>query len=141
MRSFPITGSAIETLIPQRDPMVMVSSLESYEEKSLVTTFRVERACIFVADGKLMESGLLEHMAQAVALHTGYSYFLRGEQAPVGYIGAMPKVEIRALPRVNDVVVSTIEIMQEFMGITLVEIESKVNGETIASARMKTVIA
>ena len=141
MRSFPITGSAIETLIPQRDPMVMVSSLESYEEKSLVTTFRVETACIFVADGKLMESGLLEHMAQAVALHTGYSYFLRGEQAPVGYIGAMPKVEIMALPRVNDVVVSTIEILQEFMGITLVEIESKVNGETIASARMKTVIA
>ena len=139
--TFPVTGDNIKKLIPQREPMVMVSSLESYAENELLAGFEVPAVGTFVADGQLAESGLLEHMAQAVALHTGYSYYLRGEEAPMGYIGAMQQLQIHRLPKVGEQVLSKVLIMQEFMGVTLVEIETTLGGEIIAWARMKTVVA
>ncbi|TYR38478.1 hypothetical protein FXV77_00295 [Sphingobacterium phlebotomi] len=141
MMPLPILGEKLLMLIPQRAPIVMVSSLESYDERGLVSTFLVSEGNMFVDGEKLVESGLLEHMAQSVALHTGYSYFLRGEHAPKGYIGSMQNVEIHGLPKIGETVFSTIQIIQEFMGVTLVEIETKLENSVIACARMKTVIA
>lgn len=141
MISLPISGEKILALIPQRAPIVMVSSLESYHEKGLVSTFLICENNMFVDGEKLVESGLLEHMAQSVALHTGYSYFRKGENAPVGYIGSMQNVEIYDLAPIGETVFSTIHIIQEFMGVTLVEIETKRDETVIARARMKTVIA
>ncbi|MBD1420777.1 hypothetical protein H8B21_04240 [Sphingobacterium chuzhouense] len=139
--TLPISGEKLLTLIPQRTPIVLVSSLERYDENGLVSSFFVRAEGVFVDDEKLAESGLLEHMAQSVALHTGYSYFLKGENAPMGYIGSMQNVEIHKLPKIGETVFSSIQIIQEFMGVTLVEIETKLDGEFIARARMKTVIA
>lgn len=141
MMPLPLSGEKLFMLIPQRAPIVMVSSLESYHEKGLVSTLLVSEGNIFVDGEKLVESGLLEHMAQSVALHTGYSYFLRGENAPMGYIGSMQNVEIFGLPKIGENVFSMITILQEFMGVTLVEIETKLEDKIIARARMKTVIA
>ncbi|MBD1433500.1 hypothetical protein H8B06_11725 [Sphingobacterium sp. DN00404] len=139
--SLPISGEKLLSLIPQRPPIVMVSSLESYDDKELVSTFVVREGNIFVNGAMLAESGLLEHMAQSIALHTGYSYFLKGEDAPMGYIGSMQNVEIQDLPVIGETVFSTITILQEFMGVTLVEIETKLEDRIIARARIKTVIA
>src|SRR5690606_25894014 len=141
MISLPISGEKLLSLIPQRAPIVMVSSLESYDDKELVSTFVVREGNIFVNGAMLAESGVLEHMAQSVALHTGYSYFLKGEDAPMGYIGSMQHVEIQDLPVIGETVFSAITILQEFMGVTLVEIETKLKDRIIARARMKTVIA
>lgn len=141
MMSLPISGEKLLALIPQRGPIVMVSSLESYHDKGLTSTFLVSEGSMFVDGENLVESGLLEHMAQSVALHTGYSYFLKRESAPIGYIGSMQNVEIYDLARIGETVFSTIHIVQEFMGVTLMEAETKRNGTVIARARMKTVIA
>lgn len=139
--SLPISGEKLLALIPQRAPIVMVSSLDSYHDKGLVSTFLVEGGNIFVDEEKLAESGLLEHMAQSVALHTGYHYYLRREHAPMGYIGSVQNVEIHRLPRIGETVSSRIHIVQEFMGVTLVEIETRLGETVIAHGRMKTVIA
>ncbi|MFD1771815.1 hypothetical protein [Sphingobacterium suaedae] len=136
----PLTGDTLLQLIPQRAPLIMVSSLEQYEEYALISSFFVQEGHILVTE-ELTESGLLEHMAQSVALHTGYAYFLRKEKAPTGYIGSMQLVEIFRLPRVGDTVFTDVRIIQEFMGVTLVEIITKLEGEIIATAQMKTVIA
>ncbi|KGE14851.1 hypothetical protein [Sphingobacterium deserti] len=139
--SLPLTGPTLLNLIPQRPPMVMVSSLESYSESDLTSSFLVEAANILVEENVLVESGLLEHMAQSVALHTGYGYYLRGDTAPVGYIGAMQQVEILALPAVGQRIYTDVQILQEFMGVTLVEIITKLDEVIIAKSQMKTVIA
>lgn len=138
---YPVTGDALLKLIPQRPPIVMVSSLDSYREDGLIASFLVQRDALFVTEDGLLESGLLEHMAQAVALHTGYGYFLRQETPPIGYIGSMQAVQIFALPAIGQRLFSEINILQEFMGVTLVEIITKLEGEIIAQAQMKTVIA
>jgi len=81
-------------------------------------------------------------MAQTVALHTGYDYFLKGEEAPTGYIGSIKKVAVFQLPKLKETITTEALILHEFMGVTMVEVKvSNRNNEVIASAQMKTVIA
>lgn len=131
----------IAHLLPQKYPFVMVDTLVQYTETTLASAYTVPVEAVFVEDGLFLEGGVVEHMAQSVALHTGYSYHLRQEAAPTGYIGAISQVEIAFLPKVGDLLESKVEILQEFLGITLVDIQTYVSGELLASAKMKTVIA
>lgn len=131
----------VETLIPQRFPFVMVDTLYSYSETELVSGFTIPKDAVFMENGCLNEAGLIEHMAQTVALHTGYQFFLRGMKAPTGYIGSAKDITIIKLPKLNDEIVTTIYILQEFAGITLVDIVTKLNGVEIAKGQMKTVLA
>ena len=131
----------VEKLLPQKFPFVMVDKLFSYTETSLVSGLKVQENNIFYNNGTFLESGLIEHMAQSVALHTGYQFFLKQEEAPTGYIGSIKEVEIARLPKLNEEIRSTVTILQEFAGITLVDIVSKINDDIIATSQMKTVLA
>jgi predicted hotdog family 3-hydroxylacyl-ACP dehydratase len=131
----------VENLLPQKFPFVMVDKMYSYTENDLVSGLRVQNGNIFFSNGNLLESGLIEHMAQTVALHTGYQFFLKNETAPIGYIGSIKDVEILNLPKLNDEIITTISILQEFGGITLVDVVTKLNDIEIASGQMKTVLA
>lgn len=141
MSVLPIFGQDILKLIPQRNPIVMVDSLLEYSETDVLSGLTVVAENIFLFEDDLQESGLLEHMAQTVAMHTGYSFFIRNEQAPTGYIGSIQKAEIVRLPKLGEKIESRAEIVQEFMGVTLVNITSSIAGELIATSQMKTVIA
>jgi len=119
----------------------MVDALLDYSTTTVWSELEVKVDNVFLEDKILQESGLLEHMAQTVALHTGYSFFIRNEEAPTGYIGAIQKAEIMKLPQLGDVIQSKAEMLQEFMGVTLVDICAYVNDQIVATAQMKTVIA
>jgi len=131
----------VEKLLPQKFPFVMVDKMFSYTEISLVSGLKIQENNIFHQNGTFLESGLVEHMAQSVALHTGYQFFLKQEEAPTGYIGSIKEVEIIRLPKLNEEIQSTVTILQEFAGITLVDIVSKINDDIIATSQMKTVLA
>jgi len=136
----PITE--ITHLIPQKIPFVMVDSLLDFSETMVQSSFTVKSDNIFCKNAMFLESGLIENMAQTVALHTGYDFFLRGEPAPTGYIGSIKKIEIKQLPKLNETITTNVNILHEFMGVTLVEIEvENSNKQIIASGNMKTVIA
>lgn len=136
-----IDKNLVKTLIPQREPIVMVDALYAYTDTSITAGLTVAQANLCVRDNQLKEIGLIEHMAQSVALHTGYAYYLRQEPAPVGYIGSIKKIEIIRLPQVGDVIYTKVEIIQEFMGVTLVDLTTYCKDCIIASGSMKTVIA
>lgn len=141
MAHFPITD--IDTLlqcIPQRPPIVMVDALIDYTSNTLISEYKVGTQRLFT-HMHLTEPGIIEHMAQSVALHTGYSYFLKNIPAPVGYIGSISQLSIIRLPKVGEILHTEIEILQEFSGITLVNITTTVEGIRIASGQMKTVTA
>lgn len=131
----------VETLIPQSFPFVMVDKLYSYSETELISGFTIQSDAVFLENDSFMESGVIEHMAQSVALHTGYQFYLRNEQAPTGYIGSIKDFEIKQLPKLQDEIRTTVSIIQEFGGITLVEMVTKLNDEVIAKGQMKTVLA
>lgn len=127
-------------LIPQRQPLVMVDALYDFNPTSVTAGLSIQENNICVKDGYMQESGLIEHMAQSVALHTGYDYYLRKEATPTGYIGSIKKIEIKKLPKIGDKLYTHVEIIQEFIGVTLVEIQTLCEEEIIAIGQMKTVI-
>ncbi|KQT24753.1 FabZ [Chryseobacterium sp. Leaf405] len=130
----------VESLIPQRFPFVMVNSIADYSETQLISGFEVKEENIFVQNGVFQASGLIEHQAQSVALHTGYKYYLLGKEAPTGYIGAIKTFEADTLPKVGDILKTEATILNEMMGVTLVEIITKINDTVIAKSQMKTVV-
>lgn len=132
---------AVENLIPQKFPFVMVDRMFSYSDTALVSGLKIQDSNIFSEENIFLEAGLIEHMAQSVALHTGYQFFLKNETAPTGYIGSIKDIQIKKLPKINDIIQSNVNILQEFAGVTLVDIVTFLNDEEIASGQMKTVLA
>jgi len=132
---------AVGALIPQKFPFVMVDKLFAFSETHIESGLLISENNIFTVDGTFRESGLVEHMAQSVALHTGYKFFLRQENAPTGYIGSVSSLSISGLPKTGDEIRTSVEIIQEFGDITMVEISTTLNGSEIAKGQMKTVLA
>jgi len=130
----------VESLIPQRFPFVMVNSIAEYSDTQLVSGFEIKKENIFVQDGIFQASGLVEHQAQSVALHTGYKYYLLGKDAPTGYIGSIKSFDAVKLPKTGDILTTEVTILNEIMGVTLVDAVTKLNDEIIASSQMKTVV-
>ncbi|KGO96109.1 FabZ [Flavobacterium enshiense DK69] len=131
----------VGNLIPQKFPFVMVDKLLSFSENEVIAGLTVTEDNIFVSGDLFQESGVIEHMAQSVALYTGYQFYLKNEQAPTGYIGSIKSIEITTLPKLGDTLVTTVNVLHEFMGVTLVDIVTKVNDNEIARGQMKTVLA
>ena len=128
-------------LIPQRPPMVMVDALLAYTPETGKAGLTITEENLFVRGGYFSESGLIEHIAQSIALHKGYYYYLNGKPAPMGYIGAIKQINIARLPRVGEVLCTEIVIIQEFMDVTLVKMQTFIGDERIAEGEMKTVLA
>ncbi|WP_310992949.1 hypothetical protein [Aequorivita marina] len=128
-------------LIPQKPPFVMVDKLLHFEDNKVVAGLKISEENIFTQHKKFTAPGLIEHMAQTVALYTGYQYFLKKEAAPVGYIGAIKKAEIIELPAAGKELVTTVVVLHDIMGVTLVTVETRCEEKIIASSEMKTVLA
>ena len=132
----------ISHLIPQKKPFVMVSTLQQFSKKEVISSLTITKENIFTSNNTFTEPGLIENMAQTVALHTGYDYFLKGKDAPTGYIGSIKKVTIERLPKVNETIITKATILVEMMGVTMVDVVVfDTNKNTLASSQMKTVIA
>lgn len=135
------TGELLQNLIPQKNPFVMVDTLAEYTEKGVVSHFMVLAENILVTENHFSAPGLIENMAQTIALHTGYKYYLLQKPAPTGYIGAIKIAEIFHLPQVSETLVTTVEILHDIMGVTLVQAKVECNGALMASSEMKTALA
>lgn len=132
----------IDNLIPQKEPFVMVDTLECFTENEVISTLTITSDNIFCENNLFTEPGLIENMAQTVALHTGYDFFRKNAQAPTGYIGSVKKAIINHLPQLGEIITTKATILHEFMGVTMVSIKVvNSNEEELASAEMKTVIA
>lgn len=124
-------------LIPQRDPIVMVDKFVGITNGISETQLTIKNDNIFVENGCFTEFGLVEHIAQSAAARVGY--ICRNENKPIsiGYIGAISNMEIVYLPKINDMLETRIEILQEVFNITLIKAESFTNGHLAASCQMK----
>lgn len=131
----------IGKLIPQKEPFVMVDKLLHFEDQKVVAGLTIIKENIFVKNNFFTEPGLIEHMAQTVALYTGYQFFLKKEKAPIGYIGAIKKAEIFSLPAMESELVTTVNVLHDIMGVTLVSATTEIAGKIIATSEMKTVLA
>ncbi len=130
----------IEKLLPHREPMIMVDTLEYFSIKRGICRLSISENNIFVSNGFFSETGILEHMAQTAALHIGYKQSLNNIEAKEGFIGAIKSSEIISLPKLNDTLSTEIEVVYEITNMTMVKIKTSVGGKVIAMSEMNTIL-
>ncbi len=134
----------IKKLIPQKDPFVMIDKLLYFDTEKVVSGLKVTSDNILTSKDYFTEGGLIENMAQSIALHRGYrGYINRGkdEKPKTGFIGSIKHATIHSLPKIGTELITTVEIIAEIMQVSLVEIRvNDTDGNLIASSEMKTII-
>lgn len=99
--------------------MLMVNNIVHIDADSVTAEFDITANCIFVNDGTLSETGLIENAAQACSAIVGQSYFevddLEGKgNKVIGYISAIKKIEIFQLPKVNETLVVKAKLISRY---------------------------
>ena len=107
----------------------------------MVSHYTIRQNNILVREDFFTAPGLIENMAQTIALHTGYKYFLLNKPAPTGYIGAIKSTEVLKLPKVDQTLVTTVDILHDIMDVTLVKAKIECEGTLLATSEMKTALA
>jgi predicted hotdog family 3-hydroxylacyl-ACP dehydratase len=132
-----ISKEDIHKVIPQRDPMVLIDDLLEQSQVKSVTQFVVPEGHVLLDGDELSESGLIENIAQSAAAGVGYEYFTKNEPAPVGFIGAVSKLQIMRRPKIAQKLETTIEVTHQLTGITVIQGTSTIDGELAATCEMK----
>ena len=107
---------SIHKSLPHRPPMQMVDTITDISNTHVVTEFEVKSTCIFVEEGKFAEVGLIENMAQTCSAIVGQFLFGIEDTSNyvIGYISAIKKLELFALPKVQEVVRTEAELLSRF---------------------------
>ncbi len=136
-----VRGIDIHELLPQQEPFVMVSRLEHFDMRRVVTSTDVAPDNIFVDNGSFSASGLIENMAQTCAARIGYInkyVLLKGIQ--IGFIGSIQNLAIDRLPSVGETISTTVEVDEEVFGMILATATITCAGNRVASTQLKIAI-
>lgn len=134
---FPINGQNLIDLIPQKPPFVLISALLEVSEGHSVTSFVFDQNHVLCEDGKLTTGGVMENIAQTAAAKTGYQSFMKGKKVPIGFIGDVRDFTCTRLPKIGEELTTEIRISNKIFDVTLITGTVKLNGEQIASCKMK----
>ena len=133
----PLETNPLE-LIPQRPPMVLVDRFEGIDAEGVSTTgYTVVPAGLFVAGGRMSECGIIEHMAQSAAARIGWCCRAEGRPVPVGFIGAVSRLELHDLPRTGAHLRTRLRIVQEIGPLSLAEVRTEADGRPLAEGNLK----
>ena len=129
----------IESLIPQRPPIVMVDEFMNKDETSCHSTLTISSDNIFLDErNHMIAEGILEHIAQTAAAYIGYRRKLCNENVNFGYIGDIKRCSICGpMPTAGQELETDVRIVSQIENITMISAETRVNGQTIVNCRMK----
>jgi predicted hotdog family 3-hydroxylacyl-ACP dehydratase len=128
----------IKTIIPQQASFIMIDTLVHFDNVFTKTEFEIRPDNMFVEDGKFLEAGLIENIAQTCAARMGYiNTVILKDEVRLGFIGAVKSLLIHKLPAVYSKLETTIEVVNEVFNITLVNATTMCNGEVLVTCEMK----
>lgn len=137
-----INKENITSIIPQRAPFVMIDSLLNANETGFNTNFEITAENLFLENGILSESSLIENIAQTCAAGFGYlNSLIEGGEPKLGFIGAVTQVQVENNAKLNDLIETSVQILSTFDTIHLVEGVAKSNGQVLLTCQMKIVLA
>jgi len=131
------TRDDITKYIPQRNPIVMVHALIEADDTHAVTELGIEPDNIFVSNEFFAEPGLVENIAQTAAMHVGYQCSLKNIPIPIGYIAAVKDLKIRALPKQNTRITTSVRVTNKVLDVTVVEGRVEQEGNLLCSCEMR----
>ncbi len=128
----------VHELLPQQEPIVMVSRLVYLDDTSIVSEMDINADNLFVDNGHLSASGLIENIAQTCALRIGYfNTYIYKKMVQIGFIGAIRNMEITSLPESGQQITTSVDVIDEVFGMTLVSAIVKQGDQTLATTEMK----
>lgn len=133
----PISGAVLWDLIPQKNPFVLISTIEEIEGNKCTTTFLVEENHVMVNNNTLTEGGLIENIAQTCAAKAGYESVLEGKPIPLGFIGDVRNFACKSLPKTGSIISTIIEVEHKVFNIFIISGVVYENGNEIACCKMK----
>lgn len=137
-----INKENITSIIPQRAPFVMIDSLIDANETGFNTNFEITSENLFLENGILSESSLIENIAQTCAAGFGYlNSLVEGGEPKLGFIGAVTQVQVQDTAKLNDLIETSVAVLSTFDTIHLVEGTAKSNGKVLLTCQMKIVLA
>ncbi len=128
----------VHDLLPQQEPFVMVSRLAHYDDSSVTTETDIATDNIFVDDGALSTAGMIENIAQTCAARIGYvnKYILK-KGVQIGVIGAVRKFRVNSHPKAGSTIVTTVNIIEELLGMTLAMATVSCGDDVLATTQIK----
>jgi predicted hotdog family 3-hydroxylacyl-ACP dehydratase len=116
----------------------MVGKLLDADERSACTEFVITADNIFVCNGLFIEAGIIENMAQTCAAGMGYlNANTVQDEVRIGFLSAIRNLIIKRLPKVGEILHTSVFIVEHFVGMLLIKTEVKIKEETIAEGEMK----
>ncbi|EJL71076.1 hypothetical protein [Chryseobacterium populi] len=109
----------IHQFLPHRTPMLMADYILELTKEKVVTSFEILKDNIFVHQNEFVEAGLIENLAQTCSSILGQSFFENPEADTkvIGFITNIKKIEIFALPKVGNKIISKASLISQYENI------------------------
>lgn len=115
----------------------MVDEVISSDEEFTESSFTIKPDNVFIDNGVFVESGLVENIAQTMALRGGVIRIREKRDAPIGLIGAIKNLKVYRLPEVGTTIQTKIKIEYEVLMATIIKGEVFQDDEVLAECEMK----
>mgnify|MGYP000204477357 FL=1 len=130
----------IKSLIPQREPIIMIDKIVSHSDEKTSTSLTIKETNIFVEKNIFQSSGLIEHIAQSSAARMGIQTTEEGKNPLLGYIASVKNMMINRLPKVGETILTEIIVINHINNIIVVQGESKVDNIVVSNCELKVFI-
>lgn len=126
----------IHNFLPHREPMLMVDYILTLTQENVETSFVITPDNIFVHDSYFVEAGLIENIAQTCSSIFGQNFFSdkKSETKLIGFITNIKKIEVFALPKVGDTIISKATFVSQYENSCNVLCESFCNDVLLITA-------
>ena len=131
-------SSAIESLIPHRAPMRWIDALIDCTETTATATLRYDPGHFAVADNAVLETSLIECVAQTAAAALSQRSRAGGtrDAARNGMLAAVSRFSIQSPPPLGTTLTIEIRELKRFGPMLLIEGKVACEGQTFASGEL-----
>ena len=130
----------IASILPQRNPMIMVDCLLESSKNCTITSFEILESNIFTDQGLFLDAGLIENMAQTAIAGGAYQFLKNDSTVARAFFGEIKSLEIINRAKIGDIIKTKTEILKQALNISLVKAEAFCNDKLLAQCQMKLVI-
>ena len=129
---------AIEELVPHRAPMLWLDALTDFSDTTATATACFNEGSFSVADGTVLETALVECMAQTVAAALGQRVRASGKTgvANNGVLAAVSNFKILSRPPIGRTITIEIRELKRFGLMLLIAGKISCDGQLIASGEL-----
>ncbi len=133
-----IQTAEIIRYIPHRSPFILVDALYYCDLRRIVSSFDVRPDHLLVYEGYLQEAGIIENIAQTIALKSGYEADPKpGCEPPLGFIASIKDVQIHRLVPIGKTLITRAEVLVDLGNILVVKGISCYEQFPVASCEMR----